>query len=265
MDNKPSSKPKTKAQAMVEFALVLMLLLTLLYGILESGRLLFIYASTVTAARQAVRYGSATGNNSGGVPYYRDCAGIRNAAKRIGFINTFTDANIVIMYDRGLDSNGNPVAITGVPTNAEACPIDAALIRTGDRIKVRVSTNWQPIIVSLVPLQAFTITKQSERTMLSSISIGVTAAPGAWSGTGNLSLQVSALPTTYSSAGQLITYTYVLRNTGSIDLAGPFSLTANNTSATCGAGTTLAPGATITCTGTYYITQADLDAGNVVS
>ena len=40
---------------MVEFALVLPILLTMLYGMMEVGRLLFIFASTVTAARQAAR------------------------------------------------------------------------------------------------------------------------------------------------------------------------------------------------------------------
>ena len=62
MMNVNKIKPgKNKAQAMVEFAIVLPMLLLLLYGILEAGRLLFIYSTIVTASRQAVRYGSATG------------------------------------------------------------------------------------------------------------------------------------------------------------------------------------------------------------
>ena len=66
-----TSPKKTKAQAMVEFALVLPLLLMLLYGILEAGRLLFIYSTIVTASRQAVRYGSATGQGlSTTIPRY---------------------------------------------------------------------------------------------------------------------------------------------------------------------------------------------------
>ena len=260
MIKKLSATKKSKAQALVEFALILTLLLTLLYGILEAGRLLFIYASTVTAARQAARYGSATGNSSSGIPYYKDCAGIRNAAKRIGFINSFADANIIITYDNG-PGTADLVGWTCLPGAA----FTGGTAASGNRIKVQVSTNWNPIIVSLVHLYPFTITKSSERTLLSSVSIGVTAIPGAWSGSGNLSLAVSASPATYSAAGQLITYTYTMRNTGSIDLVGPFSLTANNTSTTCGAGTTLYPGQTLVCTGTYRITQEDLDDGVVVS
>src|SRR5512134_1705578 len=90
---------KTKAQAMVEFAIVLPILLLLLYGLLETGRLLFIYSSIVTATRQASRYGSATGQgsdytaeggpNNSSVPRYQDCYGIRRAADRVNFLRAF--------------------------------------------------------------------------------------------------------------------------------------------------------------------------------
>ena len=66
---------------MVEFALALPLLLLLVFGLMETGRLLFIYASTVSAAREAVRYGAAMGKNASNVRYYQDCAGIKAAAK----------------------------------------------------------------------------------------------------------------------------------------------------------------------------------------
>src|SRR6185503_2822672 len=92
---------KNRAQAMVEFAIALPILLMLLYGILEAGRLLFLYSTIVTASRQAVRYGSATGVGTGGVPRYQDCAGIRAAANKADFLNSFDDNDIVITYDSG--------------------------------------------------------------------------------------------------------------------------------------------------------------------
>src|SRR5262245_31569386 len=92
-----TSLKKTKAQAMVEFAIVLPLLLLMLYGLLEAGRLLFIYSTIVTGSRQAVRYGSATGQGlSTTVPRYQDCAGIRLAAQKVDFLNSFDDGDIVI-------------------------------------------------------------------------------------------------------------------------------------------------------------------------
>ena len=51
---------------MVEFAIALPVLLLLLYGILEAGRLLFVYSTVVTASRQAARYGATTGENGSG-------------------------------------------------------------------------------------------------------------------------------------------------------------------------------------------------------
>ena len=62
---------------MVEFGLALPILLLVVYGLIESGRAVFIYASVATAARQAARYGSATGDNGAGTLYYNDCSGIR--------------------------------------------------------------------------------------------------------------------------------------------------------------------------------------------
>lgn len=251
---KSPNKRKSRAQAMVEFALALPVLLTLLYGVLETGRLLFIYASTVTAARQAVRYGSATGDGPNGVPYYQDCAGIESAAHSVGFINVFD--NIDIEYD---DGPGTSVFDQCPPSNT---------ISNNDRIKVTVSTQWVPI-VPIVPLEPFTIESESARTILASVSIAVTAPavgfPG--SGTGVLEIDKSGSPTTYSSAGQTITYTYTLANTGSGDLAAPFSVADDKVaSVNCGSTPgTLAPGNSFTCTGSYQITQNDLDAGSVTN
>ena len=53
---------------MVEFAIALPILLMLVYGLLEVGRLLFTYSSVVNATRQAVRYGSTTGAGDRGTP-----------------------------------------------------------------------------------------------------------------------------------------------------------------------------------------------------
>ena len=104
------SKNKSAAQAMAEFALVLPILLLVVYGLLEVGRLLFIWASVNTASRQAVRYGSAIGlvdtNNDSTIdtPHYLDCNGILAAANNVAFITRFTNVNI--SYDHGIQSDG---------------------------------------------------------------------------------------------------------------------------------------------------------------
>ena len=97
MKSKMYLPKKNRAQAMVEFAIALPILLMLLYGILEAGRLLFLYSTVVTASRQAVRYGSATGVGYGTASHaIRTAPASARAANRADFLNAFDDSDIVI-------------------------------------------------------------------------------------------------------------------------------------------------------------------------
>ena len=58
----------------------------------------------------------------------------------------------------------------------------------------------------------------------------------------------------------VINYSFTVTNTGNVNLTGIAVSDADVDNLTCGA-TTLAPGASTTCTATYTITQADVDAG----
>ena len=80
-----------------------------------------------------------------------------------------------------------------------------------------------------------------------------------------LSLTKSASPTVYSAVGQVITYTYVITNTGNVTLPGPFTITDNKiATVTCPTGS-LAPSATRTCTGTYTIQAADMTVSSITN
>jgi uncharacterized repeat protein (TIGR01451 family) len=84
-----------------------------------------------------------------------------------------------------------------------------------------------------------------------------------------LGIVKTADQTTFTKAGETITYTYVLTNTGNVALGEPFTVSDDKinggTAFTCGAATSLAVGASVTCTATYTVTLADLDAGKVVN
>lgn len=270
---KPSKKSrKWTGQAMVEFALALPILLMVVYGLLETGRLLFIYGSTVTAARQAARYGSATGNSDSNIPYYRDCDGIDSAARNTAFLSPFNHINVA--YDRGLDSSGNEVAIPGIspdPT-VDSCPsMNDTTLRNGDRIKVQVTTQWTPILSLIPSWQGFTITSEAERTILVSIPIGFDPDSEIWVPGGALQLTVSSIVsgtnTYFNSVGQTIYYSYRLYNNATFDLNAPFVVSDNIvTNENClSSPSKLVPGASYTCTGSYVITQADIDAGYVTN
>lgn len=264
--SKSSGKPQRKtnaAQAMVEFALALPVLLLVVYGLIESGRLLFIYASVVTAARQAVRYGSTTGCtptdcDSGGTPYYNDCSGIRAAAKNVGFIQRFNDSDIQISYDHG--PGGGSISSTCTGT---------VVVANNDRIRVVVSAAYSPI-VPLVPFQPFTITSSSWRTLLVSIPIGVDSPPLGWQPGAGITLQVSPVSSStynpyYAAVGDIITYTYTITNNGTTTLSPPYQISDNKATGITCSGADIPPSGSVNCTGRYTITQVDLDNGNVTS
>ncbi len=94
--NKKIGRNYTNGQGMVEFAIVFPLLLLLLFGIFEFGRIMFVYSSAVTATREAARYGAAILDTGGGIPQYEDCSGIRDAAKRLGRYAGISDSDISI-------------------------------------------------------------------------------------------------------------------------------------------------------------------------
>lgn len=86
----------------------------------------------------------------------------------------------------------------------------------------------------------------------------------------SLSLVKTASPLLYSADGQTISYSYVLTNTGNVTLRGPFTVNDNKGAVTCpSTPTTLSPlpgaGASVTCTGSYTIHQADIDIGSVTN
>ncbi|MFF8770873.1 hypothetical protein [Kitasatospora sp. NPDC015120] len=71
-------------------------------------------------------------------------------------------------------------------------------------------------------------------------------------------------------AGEQITYTFEVKNTGNVTLTdikvneGEFTGSGKLSPVTCPAESpSLAPGATVSCTATYTVTQADVDAGRV--
>ncbi|WP_240658638.1 DUF11 domain-containing protein [Microbacterium sp. CPCC 204701] len=85
---------------------------------------------------------------------------------------------------------------------------------------------------------------------------------------GALTLTKTAGPTSVDSVGDVISYTFTVRNTGNVTLRNlainetAFSGSGALSAITCPSGS-LAPDATIQCTATYPVTQADLTAGAV--
>ena len=80
-----------------------------------------------------------------------------------------------------------------------------------------------------------------------------------------LALDKSSIDGPYDTVGEVLHYTYTLTNTGNVTLGGPFDITDDKATDAACTDSTVAPGDSITCTGTYAVTQADLDAGSVTN
>jgi len=155
---------KENAQTMVEFALVFPLILLLTYGIIEFGRMVFIYASVTSSARSGARYGAASGTING-TRYYKDCSGIRDATRSTAFLITISDANITISYDNGPSPTKTWNTCPPVGGNG----LDPILL--GDRIVVQVHANYEPIIGGFLGVHGFPITARNARTILLNVEV----------------------------------------------------------------------------------------------
>ncbi len=116
-------KKENKAQTMVEFALILPLLLLVLLGVIEFGRILFIYVTVTSTSREGARYGSAVGSqNPNGLPFYLDCDGMRASSLKVGILANLTPSDITVSYDHGPDSASTPYVsnCTASPANLNA-------------------------------------------------------------------------------------------------------------------------------------------------
>ena len=155
---------RENAQTMVEFALVFPLVLLITFGLIEFGRMVFIYAAVTGSAREGARYGAAAGDIGAFTPHYMDCAGILDAVHRGAILIPIEDSDVSIWYDHG-PSTGH-IKDSCPPTDANG--ID--LIDVGDRIGIHVIAHYEPII-SFLGFNGFDIVSENARTILTNVQI----------------------------------------------------------------------------------------------
>jgi Flp pilus assembly protein TadG len=157
-----------RAQAMVEFAIVAPILFLLLFGVIEVGRMMFLYAAVTNASREAVRWGSAVGYDDTGVLRYKNCDAIETIARNAAFS---PNADVEIYYD------------TGPSTTATQCndPVYPGYRASGDRIMVQVTVTYKPY-TKLIPWGQRDFESISYRTILGSIALASTPVGGGGAG-----------------------------------------------------------------------------------
>jgi Flp pilus assembly protein TadG len=182
MQNSTNGKNShSKGQGMAEFGLALPILLLVIFGLLEVGRALFMYAAVTNASREAVRFATAYGVNETNVLHIQNCAAIRNTARRVAFLMQLEDSDIVIEYDTGADP------VTGIePAPFDTCDavegdatngVDTGVaLVCADRVKVTVTYVYQPIVPIVPQITTQTFTSSSARTFLGVIELDADAA-----------------------------------------------------------------------------------------
>ncbi len=80
-----------------------------------------------------------------------------------------------------------------------------------------------------------------------------------------LTIQQSASPLSYTVAGQNITYTYTVTNSGNVNISGNITVTDNILGKIFIPNNYLGPGQSVTTTANYTIRQSDIDSGSVIN
>lgn len=153
---------KERGQGIMELVVILPVILLILLGIIEVGRMMITYSSLATASRDAVRYAASVGESEFGVTHYQDCFEIRGFVERLAL---FDEVDIVIEYD--LDGAGEALPVEYCQVGKLVDPIKVSL---GSQVVVRVTSTYEPL-VPLVPIPPIPITSEAKRTILRDVYI----------------------------------------------------------------------------------------------
>lgn len=126
---------------LVEFAIIVPLLLLLLFGIIESARLVTEFTTIRTAAREGARF-ATTVDDAAGVPNYRNCAGIVEAAGAKAVVGNLE--SVTVQWD---SPNGYSFSCTDTGL---ANPNGDEII-AGTTISVSVESTFNPVVPLLQP------------------------------------------------------------------------------------------------------------------
>lgn len=152
-----------RGQAIAEFAIALPVLLLILVGLFEVGRMVFIYSAVTNGSRNAVRYASAVGDGADGLTKYNNCEQIKLIAVNSAYLAPVTD--VKIKYD---DGSGGNVRWCDQWT---AGLVDTDItVSSGDRVTVKVTAQYKPM-VSLIPFTTRDIVSENSRTIFGIIDL----------------------------------------------------------------------------------------------
>ena len=178
----------------------------------------------------------------------------------------YAAAGDTIDYGYELTNTGNSaltdVAVTDSLVGSVNCPSSTLAIGVSETCTGSYTVTQADVDAGQVYNNSFATALDSQSHSLTSGSSSVTVL--AAYATSTLSVVKSTTSTGYGAAGDTIPYKYVVKNTGTTTESSVGVTDNKVATVSCPAGS-LAPGASKTCTGTYTVTQADVDAGSVTN
>lgn len=140
-----SHRNGTRGQGLVEFALIMPVLMLIVMGIFDFGRVMIAYASTSNALRDAARFATLYGDSE--PRPYLQCDEIERRARQALFANAIT---VMIEYIK----EDNPTVIYENCEKDDGTPLTDNDFESGDLLRIRVTASVQfvtPLISSSIP------------------------------------------------------------------------------------------------------------------
>jgi LysM repeat protein len=179
-----------------------------------------------------------------------------------------------IKYNFTIKNTGTSGVAAGLPTDVTVtgATVTCPAITTVGNLDVSLDPTEALVCTSEYAITQADLDKGSVETTATAIVSGISSNPVTTTVTtvsSPLKLTKTANPVTYTHLGETITYSYVITNSGANPLGpGQFVVTDAGipTPINCGdAALTLASNATVSCSGTYTVSQADVDAASIAT
>ena len=180
----------------------------------------------------------------------------------------FAAVGDVLTYDYVVTNDGNVTLTSAISINDDKIPsVSCPLLPAGGLVPGASLTCTASYSVTQADLDAGSVTNVASATDGTTTSPNVTENVDA-DQTPALSVAKSAQTASYANVGDSVVYDYVVTNTGNVTLTSAVTVSDDKIpSVSCPAipASGLAPNASLTCTATYVVTQADIDAGSVTN
>lgn len=131
-----------RGATLVEFAVVVPLLFLLIFGIVEMSRLIAEFTSIRTAAREGARFATTTEIDAG-VPHFRDCSAIIDAARAKSILGDTTQVSVTWSSPDGYTHTCDQDNVTNDPGQNDVIP--------GTTVEVTVTSSFDALVPTIEP------------------------------------------------------------------------------------------------------------------